>query len=240
MTFTTRTAILASLAAALAGCSTPTVAPPAGTTPAGNNAAATLRRPVLHGLALEEGLNLIDRAPSGQRLVARVVGDEIREWQVFDSSGGSVALQQKKDDEDDIPNYCHVCEMGGGTCTTPPGQNRCCLPDWGCEVCDVKTDTCKMECKTQACKDAQTGKTDGGNAPDPGDIATVLPDGSTTFFDASTSRWSLRTPTGERINIPRATSSDGCVVCTARPNDNTCWRLPCVPAKTSLYRPALP
>jgi hypothetical protein len=239
MRVTTRAAILASVAMALAACSTPTVAPTPGTTPPDAGAAATLRRPVLHGLALEEGLNLIDRTPAGQRLVARVVGDEIREWQVFDSGGGPVSLAQKKDDDDDIPDYCHVCGLGGGTCTSLPGQLRCCWADWGCQVCDAKGENCKMECKTQACKDAQSGK-GGGNAPDPGDIATALPDGSRTFFDASTSQWSLTTPAGDRMHIPRATLIKECTVCTARPGDNNCWALPCLPAKTSLYKQALP
>jgi hypothetical protein len=240
-TITIRVAIVASLAVTVAGCGTPTVELAKGTTPAGNEAATTLRRAVLHGLVLEEGLNLIDRAPTGERLVARVLGDEIREWQVFDSSGGTVALQQKKDGDDDPdPDYCSMCQSGGGTCTSLPGQLRCCWADWGCQVCDGKAKNCKMECQTLACKEAQSSKTGGGNAPDDGDVATVLPDRSTAFFDASTSRWSLTTPAGARIRIPRAASGDGCAVCTARPNGNTCWSVPCLPAKTSLYRPALP
>ena len=237
---TTRAVIVASLAVILVGCGTPNVEPAKATPPPGNDPAATLRRPLLHGLVLEEGLNLIDRAPTGERLIARVVGDEIREWQIFDSSGGSVALQQKKDDDDDIPGYCHVCQLSGGSCTSPPGQMRCCWADWGCQVCDGTGENCKMECQTQPCKDAQSSKTGRGNAPDDGDIATILPDRSVTFFDASASRWSLTTPGGGQIHIPRTPSGDGCAVCTAQPNDNTCWRIPCLPAKTTLFRPALP
>ena len=233
-------AIVASLVVILSGCGTPSVEPAKGATPAGHEAATTLRRAVLHGLVLEEGLNLIDRTPTGDRLVARVVGDEIREWQVFDSSGGSVALQQKKDDDDPDPNYCNACQYGGGTCTSLPGQLRCCWPDWGCQVCDGKAKNCKMECQTPACKEAQSSKTGGGNAPRDGDVATILPDRSRVFFDASTSRWSLTTPAGAQLHIPRAASRDGCAVCTARPSSNTCWKVPCLPAKTSLYGPASP
>ena len=242
MTTMTRVVALASALVFLAGCRTPSDEPAQKTLPEIGRTTTTLRRPALHGLVLEEGLNLIDRAPTGANLVARVVGDEITEWQVFDATG-PVALAQKKKDDGDL-SYCEVCQLTGGTCAIVVGGDGgmgCCWANWGCQVCDFDGENCTIQCDTQECKDAndQSGTPGGGNAPDPGDIATVVPDGAKTFFDAATSRWSVTTPTGQRMHVPSATSTNDCAVCASRPDDNTCWSLPCLPAKTSTYRPAL-
>lgn len=232
MTLTNRMAALAMVMAVLAGC-TPTSAP--ARYKSSDDKRTTFRRPALQGLALEEGLNVIDHTPAGPSLVARVVGGEITEWQAFDADGAVVMAMKKNDD--DIPGgYCHVCELTGGECSEISVEKACCWIGWGCQVCDGKGKNCKMECETPACEDAnsQPGKRGGG--PDDGPIATVLPDGSRTFFEPGASRWIMTRPTGERIHVPLATSVNDCAVCTARAGNNVCWALPCLPAKTSAFR----
>ncbi len=238
MTVTTRIALVSALAG-LAVCHTARVAPAQITQADTKRTTTTLRRPALHGLALQEGLNLIDRAPNGASLVARVVGDQITEWQVFDSAG-PIALAQKKKNGGDL-GYCETCQLTGGTCAIVVGGEGgigCCWANWGCQVCDFNGENCTMQCETQKCKDANS-KPGGGNAPDPGDIATVMPDGSRTLFDASRSRWTLTRSNGEQIHVPLAASTNACAVCTQRPGDNTCWSLPCLPVKTNAYTPAV-
>ena len=242
ITLTTRMAALATVIAVLAGC-TQTSAP--APYKSSDDKRTTFRRPALHGLALEEGLNFIDRAPNAASLLARVVGGQITEWQVFDASG-PVALdfQKKKDGNDPDPDYAQMCLISGGTLLFIVGGDGgigCCWENWGCQECDSSGENCVMKCETQACRDAndQPG-TGGGNAPEPGDIATFAPGGWKTFLDASTSRWSVTTPAGQEIHVPSITTANECPVCTSRPDGNICWSLPCLPAKVSTFNPGLP
>lgn len=237
MMFTTRF-VLASAAAGLVALHTSPSAPAQNVQPVTKRTTTTLRRPALHGLALREGLNLIDRAPSGATLVASVKAGEITDWQVFDSAGPVAQLQQKKKDGGDDPGYCQTCALTGGTCAIVVGGEGgigCCWENWGCQVCDFDGENCSMQCETQKCKDANSQPGKGGDAPDDGDVVTIVPDGSRVFFDASESQWTLTRPGGEPIHVPVAASPSACTICTDRPDDNTCWALPCLPVKTSTY-----
>ena len=238
MILTTYIAALATVVAVLAGCK-PTSTPAPNSSADDKRLATTFRRPALHGLALEEGLNLIDRAPSGASLVARVVGEEITEWQVFDPAG-LIATAKKKNDDDDIPNYCYACELTGGTCWEISIRKECCWENWGCQICDGAGQNCKMNCETKPCEDANSQPGKRGDSPNPGEVGNIVPDGSRTLFDARTSRWSVTRPTGERMHVPLVTSINDCAVCTERTYDNVCWALPCLPAKTSTYKSAAP
>ncbi len=238
MIVTTRIVLASTLAAMTVSC-TSQLTPVQNTQSDTRRTTTTLRRPALQGLPLREGLNLIDRTPSGASLVARVKGDEITEWQVFHPAGPiALLLQKKKDDGGGDLNYCQVCALTGGTCGIVVGGEggiACCWDDWGCQLCDFDGENCMMQCETQKCRDANNQPGNGGDAPDDGDVATVVPDGSRAFFDASESRWTLTRPGGEAIHVPVATSRNTCTVCTDRPGDNTCWALPCLPVKTSTY-----
>lgn len=208
---------------ALTGCAT-TVIQPSGQYDDGIT--DTPRRPALEELHLIEGLNLVDRAPSGMSLAALVSDGKITEWRVFNDQG-QVSFATRGGT---YPQFCSDCRLSGGTCPPFNGGFSCCWPNWGCLDCGKKS--CEMDCGTKRCKDANVqliAPTD-PTTPTPGSNVAVNPDRAIISVNPKTARWGLTDVAGVRSHVPALSTHGFCVICTTGTDRNTCWTLPCLPA----------
>lgn len=190
-----------------------------------------IRRPVLERLSLQEGLNLIDRDPSGLRLVARVEGGQIVEWQVSDQNGPLPVFQQS----DDGMGFHAACKLSGGDPETAPnGALVCCWANWGCLVCDPEGSgqQCWMACLTPKCRDANrelvVAPGDLDEPPLPGGLV-ALPGGENVAVDPDTPRWTLTDAAGVSMEVPARKKDGLCSICVPRESGIVCWELACVP-----------
>ncbi len=218
---------------ALVGCDSaePPQAGGADPQPAANEPARTvIRRPVLERLPLQEGLNLIDRDPSGLRLVARVEGGQIMEWQVSDENGPLPVFQQSGDGM----SFHEACRLSGGVPETAPnGALVCCWANWGCLVCDPEgpDQECWMACRTQKCRDANgelvVAPDDPDEPPLPGGLV-ALPGGEVLAVDPDTPCWTLTDAAGASMDVPARRKDGLCSICVPRESGIVCWELTCL------------
>jgi hypothetical protein len=199
---------------------------PAAPEPARN----VIRRPALASLSLQEGLNLVDRDPSGLRLVARVEGGEIVEWQVSDQNGPVPVFQQS----DDGMGFHEACDLSGGVPETAPnGALVCRWAGWGCLVCDDEgpDQECTMFCRTQRCRDAngelEVAPDDPDDPPLPGGLV-ALPGGEVVAVDPDTPGWTLTDAAGASMAIPARRKDGLCPICAPRESGIVCWELACL------------
>ena len=195
-------------------------------------AQTVLRRPALDRLRFVEGLNVVDRAPSGVSLAARVSENEITDWRVFDDQG-DVVFQQRSDDG---MSFDEACILSGGTPGEVVGGGRftlaCCWSDWGCLVCTADGTECEMECDTQRCRDANQVALPpvDPNDPDGPPSVAVNPDQLVIAVDPETPGWTVVDAGGLQMHLAATRRGDSCPVCVQHGDANVCWELPCLPA----------
>lgn len=190
-----------------------------------------LRRPALDRLRLVEGPNVVDRAPSGLNLVALVRGTEITDWQVFDAQG-NVVFQKKADDG---MSWWDACTLSGGEPSIAVGRFSvdCCWDNWGCLLCTEDEQTCKMDCDTQKCRDANGQALPPVHPEDPTGPPSVAvnPDGLVIAVDPGRSGWTVLNAASVRMHLASRRSDGVCPICALYGEGYVCWELPCLPAR---------
>jgi len=188
-----------------------------------------VRSPILSRLQLTEGLNVIDRASSGLGLAARVEGDRVTDWRVFDDEGMVVFKKQSKDNL----NWTDACLISGGEPGFHiDGRLACCWEGWGCLICTQDEQTCEMKCETQQCKDANGQALPPVAPEDPSDRPSVAvnPDRLIIAVDPESPGWTVMDAAGVRMHLAPRDSQDTCPICARSADSDVCWKLPCLPA----------
>lgn len=211
---------------ALAGCAT--FERPAQETPG----EIELRRPALDRIALEEGVNVVDRTASGLSLAAVVRDEEIVDWRVFDDGGETVFQQRAPDDL----SFWDACEISGGMpflSNNPECPKMCCWGNWGCLCCSADEQQCDMRCDTAACRDANGQALPPVDPEDPEGPPSVAvnPDRLVLAVDPEAPGWRAINAAGVRMQLPARRNAGKCPICAPSKDGNVCWEVACLPAK---------
>lgn len=197
-----------------------------------------LRRPGLEQIALQEGVNVVDRAPSGLSLAAVVHGDEIVDWRVFDDDGEVVFQQRAPGDL----SWQDACETSGGMwflSNNPACAKMCCWSNWGCLCCTADEQQCEMRCDTAACRDANGQALPPVNPDDPEGRPSVAvnPDRLVIAADPDTPGWTAVGAAGVRMQLPGRKNAGKCPVCVPARGGSVCWEVACLPARIDAAGP---